>query len=260
MQRPPARLKSIMLRQVFEYLVLPPGSVLVLLLIGVLLRSPFPRLARVLFVTACLWLWLASTPIFAGWLLGTLQNDLPLPATGTLPTADAIVVLGAEADCDGREYDGAVIGQVTMQRVRYAAALNKRTQLPVLVSGGKPNVATPSLAALMRKTLQEEFTVPVRWVEEQSANTSENAQFSADLLTKDNKQTVFLVTSAWHEPRAKASFERFGIHVIPATTAFRDAPYQGLQSLIPQWSALKDTSWALHEICGLSYYRLRHGT
>jgi uncharacterized SAM-binding protein YcdF (DUF218 family) len=251
-----------MLRLLLEYLVLPPASALLLILFGTLLRRMWSGVGRALQVVGVLWLWLASTPAFAGYVLGSLQSERELPPTGQLPAADAIVVLGAEADTDGREYPGAVIGQVTMQRVRYAAALAKRTQLPVLVSGGKPASDVEPLANLMAAALEQEFGVKVQWREDRSADTWENAAFATELLRKDEKQTILLVTSAWHERRAMASFQRQpnALRVIAAPTAFRDVPFQGPQSLLPQWSALRDTSWALHEICGLAYYSIRHGS
>ena len=151
-----------MLRMLLEYLVLPPASALLMILLGTLLRRLWSGVGRAVQVLGVLWLWVASTPLFAGYLLGSLQSERELPPTGQLPAADAIVVLGAEADTDGHEYPGAVTGLVTMQRVRYAAALAKRTQLPVLVSGGKPAVDVEPLAKIMAASLEQEFGVKVQ--------------------------------------------------------------------------------------------------
>src|SRR6185436_11339472 len=97
----------------------------------------------------------------------------------------------------------AVAGPMTMQRVRYAAALQKRTGLPLLVSGGVPRAGLPSLAAMMADAAGE-LGVKAKWREERSGDTRENARFSAELLKADGKKTVMLVTSAFHMPRAAA--------------------------------------------------------
>src|ERR1044071_7619889 len=102
-----------MLRQLLECLLMPPATVLLLILLGALLGRPWPRFGRAVQILGVLWLWIAATPGVAGVLLRSLQTAEALPANGTLPKADAIVVLSAEADRGGTEYGGAVIGAMT---------------------------------------------------------------------------------------------------------------------------------------------------
>jgi uncharacterized SAM-binding protein YcdF (DUF218 family) len=245
-----------MVRRVLEALFLPPASALLLFLLGTVLVRKWRRLGRTLQVAGILWLWLAATPAFAGWLLGSLQFHPALPATGALPEAQAIVVLSAEADLVGAEYGGAVAGPVTMQRLRYGAALQRRTGLPLLVSGGLPATGSPSLAALMANAAKNEFGVPVRWCEERSADTRENATFSASMLQADGVRSVLLVTSAWHMPRSKAAFEAAGLQVIAAPTGFRVPIGDGVTPWIPHWHGLRDTGLALHEWLGRAVYAI----
>ena len=244
------------MRRLLEALILPPSSVLVLILGGTALRHRLPRTGRTLQIVGLLWLWLAATPFVAGTLLRTLQDDPPLPASGPLPQADAIVVLSAAADRIGAEYGGPVAGAMTMQRLRYGAALQRRTGLPILVSGGRPGSNMPSMAELMARALRDEFQVPVRWLEERSYNTAQNAEFSAEILVKAGARRILLVSTAWHLPRAAESFQRHGIEVVPAPTAFRGPPYENYRSLLPHWAALRDTGYAMHEWFGRVYYAL----
>ncbi|MEC9048324.1 MAG: YdcF family protein [Planctomycetota bacterium] len=245
-----------MLRQLFEVLVLPPASALLLLLIGCALRRWRPRMGRGFQVAAVAWIWLASTPCFGGLLLGTLQSAPALPAEGRLPRADAIVVLAAGADRVGGEYGGPVIGPITMQRLRYAAALHRRTGLPLLCSGGAPSSGAPSLAAMMKQTAERELGVSVRWIEERSANTLENLRFSAQLLAESGLSRIFLVTSAWHMPRSVAAAARFGLEPAPAPTGFRGEVFASWRSFAPHWSGLRDTCLAMHEWGGRVVYAL----
>ncbi len=245
-----------MLRQLGEILLLPPASALWLFVVGTLLRRWRPRAGRAVQVVAFAWLWLAATPCVGGWLLASLQTAPALPARGALPVADAIVVLSAEADRDGAEYGGAVAGVMTMQRLRYGAMLQRRTKLPMLLSGGSPGTGLPSLAALMQRAAQDEFAVPVRWLEERSADTRENARFSAELLRAAGVRRILVVTSAWHMPRALACFRGTDLEAIAAPTGFRGPAVDGWASFVPRWSGLRDTSLALHELGGRLYYWL----
>ena len=242
--------------RVLEALSLPPASALLFFLIGGALRRRAPRFGRGLQFFAIVWLWLASTPCVGGLLLQSLQLHPPLPSDAALPPADAIVVLSAGADRVGSEYGRPVVGAMTLQRLRYGVHLHRRTRLPLLVSGGLPARDTPTLAAMMRDAAEREFGVPVRWVEERSADTRENARYSAEMLERDGVTTVLLVTSAWHMPRAVDAFRREGVAVVAAPTAFRSEPFAGWRSFVPSWQGLHDTCLALHEWGGRVVYAL----
>lgn len=245
------------MRRILETLVLPPASALLLLLIGLLLLRRRPRPGRALLWCGLLWLWLAATPLCGGLLLATLQTAPPLPAEGPLPAAEAIVVLSAEADAIGVEYGAPVIGPMTMERVRYAAFLARRTGLPVLTSGGIPRRGVPALAVLMADALEQEFQVPVRWREARSADTWQNAAFSAALLHEAGVRRVLLVSSAFHLPRAAASFSAHGLDVVSAPTAFAALRIDGLASFVPSWQGLRSTCLSLHEWIGRLVYAFR---
>lgn len=247
-----------MLRRVAEACLTPPLLPLLMLCAGFALRRRWRRLGTLLVAVGLLTLWALSTPFVAGHLLRSLQTSPPLPPDGPLPAAGAIVILSAEADRQAPEYGDAVIGPMTLQRVRYGAFLHRRTGLPILCSGGKPAAAAPALGELMRRALVNEFGIrEVRWSEDRSADTFENAQFSVELLQAAGIRSILLVTSAWHLPRAARCFERLGMTVIPAGTGYRAEPYENWLSLVPQWPALRDSCLALHEIYGAAWYRLR---
>src|SRR5712675_1653839 len=136
-------------KRLLEIVLLPPAAFLWLLLLGTALRRRWPRFGRALQLLAILQLWTLSTPAVGGALLRALQPYPPLPATGTLPAADAIVVLSAEGERDAREYGGPSVGSMTLQRIRYAAFLHHRTHLPILTSGGRPGSEREPLATSM---------------------------------------------------------------------------------------------------------------
>lgn len=243
-----------MIRRLLETLVLPPASVLVLFLLGTALLRWRRKLGRSLQVLALVWLWLASTPCVGGMLLHSLQSYPALAADAKNPGAQAIVVLSAGADRTGAEYGGPVIGPMTLQRLRYGITLQRRFQLPLLVSGGRPASHTPTLARMMEVAAEREFGADVAWTEHASADTRENAQLSARILKENGIRRVFLVTTAWHMPRAMQCFENAGIEAIAAPTAFRGEIFASWTSFVPHWNGLRDTCLAMHEWGGRLVY------
>ncbi|MBV6305092.1 YdcF family protein [Candidimonas humi] len=177
-------------------------------------------------------------------------------ASGPLQGAQAIVVISGDIDYHQAEYGGGSAGPSTLERIRYAAYLYCRSALPILVSGGIP-VEGVSSADVMRRELTGLFRVPVRWAEGRSQNTAQNARYSWSLLHSQGIDTVVLVTSATHMPRALESFKRAGFRVIAAPTGFDTPPVMGLLDYIPQMSGLGLSNTALHEWIGRLWYDLR---
>ncbi|MEO1766939.1 YdcF family protein [Thiobacter aerophilum] len=238
-------------------LFLPPGSPLVMLALGWAVWPRRPRLGRALVLAGTLTLGLLSLPFVSASLLRLLAGEPPshLDFSG----AQAIVVLGAGRYQDALEYGGDTVNRLALERLRYAARLARASGLPVLVSGGSPEGRVPE-ASFMKAVLEDEFGVPVRWVEADSRNTWENARFSQRILAREGIERIVLVTHAWHMPRARAVFERAGLKVVPAGTRFYTPRGQGLADWLPDARALLDSSHALHEGLGLMWYRLRGHT
>ena len=93
----------------------------------------------------------------------------------------------------------------------------------MLVSGGSVSGETaPEVAARCARCCNDEFRVPVHWIEERSRNTFKNALESYRVLAPARaSRRVYLVTHAWHMPRARLAFEHAGFTVIPAPTGFQ---------------------------------------
>lgn len=245
---------SWLLSKTIAALLLPPLNLLLLALAGAWLAGRHRRLGRALLAAGLGGLWLLSTPIVANALLDSLSGS-PTPLAAD--QADAIVILGGGRVRDSWEYGGDTLGRFSLERVRYGALLARRLDRPVLVSGGSAQGEAVAEATIMAEALEREFGVPVRWIEAGSRNTRENARMSAELLRRDGVGRVFLVTHAWHLPRARPEFEAVGLVVIPAGTGHSlDSDIRPLDFL-PSAPALYQSYYACHEWIGLLWYRIR---
>lgn len=248
-----------LLRGLLKNIVIPPTSLLLLLLIAWLGWRRWPRFSRALLGVSLLSLWVLSLPVVGGGMLGLLEADYQ-PVSETAPAqlarAQAIVVLGGGRNPDTREYGGDTVNSRSLARLRYGAHLHRQTGLPVLLTGGRVHERDViSEAQLMADVMRNEFQLPVGWQEDNSRNTAENARFSADILQRQQLDTVLLVTHAWHMPRAEAVFAEQGLQVIPAPMGFTDVQFDNPLNWLPSPSALQSSYFALHEWLGGLVYQ-----
>lgn len=239
-------------------LLLPPGIIIVIALLGLILRLRWPTLGGTLVLLAILALFALSLPITARQLLAGLEADVkPLPTSGW--QADAIVVLGGGRLEATPEYGGDTVSATTLERLRYAARLHRATRLPLLVSGGSVYGEPVPEAELMRQALEQDFGIVPKWVEGQSRNTYENASYSKTILEASGVRKVLLVTHASHMPRAEWAFRTVGFETVAAPTAFAAVdPSTRLIHYFPSGFSIYRSSQALHEYLGLWWYRLRY--
>jgi uncharacterized SAM-binding protein YcdF (DUF218 family) len=242
--------------------VVPPLNLVPFGLAGVALAAltRWRRLGLAIAGVALAGLLVLALPFTGGLLIAALERDLPLaPPTDDPPRA--IVVLAAEVDHGERDpaagdTDGQAVdlGPLTVMRLRAAAALARRTGLPVLVSGGKPPDGSVSLAALMAESLRDDFGVPARWLDDRSDDTWENAADSAAILHREGIGSVYLVTHAWHMRRALLAFRHAGLRATAAPVLL-DHPPTGIASdFAPRLSGWRMSFYALHEWIGCLYY------
>jgi uncharacterized SAM-binding protein YcdF (DUF218 family) len=106
----------------------------------------------------------------------------------------------------------------------------------------------------MKDSLENDFHVPVQWIEEQARTTQENASYSATILRKQGIRTVYLVTHAMHMPRALQAFTQEGIQVIPTPTMFATPQRWRVLSFLPNSGSLDSTAAIIHEWVGQMWY------
>lgn len=249
-------------RYILKQLGMPPGSLLILLLAAWLLRRTRPRLAAMLFFLSLGSLYALCLPTTTQWLAGPLENQ-PALKSASWPElsrrADAIVVLGGGREPADTAWESDRPSLFASQRLRYAARLHKASGLPILVSGGLHYGQPPSEARIMADSLQDDYGVSVRWLEEDSRTTRENAFLTAQRLLPEGKQRILLVTDAWHMWRSRWSFEQAGFQVIPAPQGFYSASLpRPLGGWLPESKAFWQNIQLLNEWLGIQVYRVQN--
>lgn len=241
---------------VVKVMVLPPGLLVTLGLTGLLVYRRWRWLGLAFLIATPLLAWLLSMPVFSAFAARPFESFPPLDLKAvSAQHAEAIIVLGGGAYRHAPEYGGGEnVRPLTLERLRYAAHLQRLTHLPLAVSGGVGPYFENSEAALMQRALEEDFGVPVAALEAGSLNTEQNARLSRAALPY---QTIVLVTHAMHMQRAKAQFEHAGFKVIAAPLGFlsyRSRDY-GLPDFVPTLQGLANSHYVIYEAAGALWYR-----
>ncbi len=253
---------DIFLIYVVKALILPPASLIVLAVCGLLISKKRQQLGNNIIIISLLVLCILSLPLVSTF-LASIQEIYKALTVKQLEqsNAQAIIVLGGGVSAAAPEYGNqATIKNKVFDRLRYTVRLSKKTGLPILATGGNVlNEDIPPEAKLIQDTLINDFHIKAKWLEDKSRNTAENAQFSYNLLIKEKISRIVLVTHALHMARAVEQFQKVGFKVTPAPTSFHSYPAQlTVLDFIPSANALRLSTYALHEQLGRWWYRLRY--
>lgn len=250
------------LKKLVSAVVLPPLGPLLLAALGLLLLHHRPRAGKILAWAGLSLALLLITPLSVVPLVRGLEANFPPLDETKLHQADAIVILGGGMRYYAPDFGGQTVNRLTLERLRYGARLARRSGLPVMVSGGstRPSQKTTE-AELMKAALEEDFQIPVQWMETRSRDTRENADYCAAALLPAGARRIVLVTHAAHMQRSVEAFEHAGFRVVPAPTAYLTGPagatgsYEAL-AVMPSMNTAYAGWYAMHEWLGLLAYRL----
>lgn len=236
-------------------LALPPVSFLCLTIVGLLIARRHRPSSRALLCIGVLGLTVLALPFVPDMMIVALEHNLPVnPPPDAMP--QAIVILGGDLTRTA-EAPYALPGLLTLDRLRAGAALQRRTGLPILVTGGTVQPDRTPVATVMADSLRNDFQVPVAWVESASLDTWQNAAFSADILKQRGIRSVYVVTQGWHMPRAVVAFRHAGL-IVTAVPTSMETPFDPIAGdFLPHASAWGWSYFALHEWIGWAWYAIR---
>lgn len=225
----------------------------------VLLLFRGSRSALGVLLVAFAWTWVLATPFAAQALARSLESRYPPTPVDTIPVADAIVVLGGGISPRAeprRDHDL----QQQADRIWFGADLYRAGKAPLMiVTGQRPFVDAGPTAADAAADILERLGVPGDAIVApgRSERTFTDAQVVQAVLERRDLQSILLVTSAMHMPRALATFRKAGIDAAPAPTDFvvTSVPVVAGNTWLPDGHAFALSTAAMHEYVGMLWYR-----
>jgi uncharacterized SAM-binding protein YcdF (DUF218 family) len=172
---------------------------------------------------------------------------------------EGVIVLGGALDSAyvWEGHDQPALNSAAERMTAGVALLRRVPHLRLLFTGGEGELmgSTLSEAERARRFYADQGVDPARLIfESASRSTHENAVLSAQLPGVHPQRPWLLLTSAWHMPRALATFEKAGWNVTPWPTDYRTGTHTPWLAYSLAGSALQWQT-ALHEILGLWVYR-----
>ena len=230
-----------------DYLLLPPGVFILLLLLGAIYAWRF----RTLLLLGAVSLYLLSIKPVANALLEPLESYKAMEA----PSAKVVVFLGGGTNSNAifKAYPDA------FKREVYALIVAKENNLPILFSGGGLGFKEANNTKADIELLKRSFNFNVDcYYEGESLNTWQNAKYSAEFFNnKGWSKDIYLVTSAYHMKRASLMFKNFGFRVNSKSVGYLAEYDDNLFNYMPNMNSLHNSYKAIHEYLGLIFFAFK---
>ncbi len=132
----------------------------------------------------------------------------------------------------------------------------KEGDLEIIISGRDPLREGDQSGMRVKEFLMEQGVAEQAiTLEPESRTTYENAENVRDFV---GRYRFFLVTSAYHTPRAFMTFKNMGMNPVPAPTDYKVKDCCTLLDFLPSPSNLLNSDRAVHEHFGIWYYRVEY--
>jgi uncharacterized SAM-binding protein YcdF (DUF218 family) len=249
------------LSKILGFFALPSNLLIAIGLVGlILLCTRYTRLASWLVVTSLVLIAIAGLSPLGNALILPLEQRFP-PWDASHGPPDGIVVLGGAISPDVSAARGAVALNEAAERMTVTAELARRYPKARIIFSGGSNalIFDDGVEAFFGVQQLEALGVAHERItaEEQSRNTIENAVFSRLLANPKPGERWLLLTSAYHMPRAIASFRAAGFPVEAYPVDWRTrGPADAVKPFASLGDGLRRTDTAVHEWVGLLLYRL----
>lgn len=213
--------------------------------------------AVVVFITI-----IGSTPV-PDRILASLERPYAGRSPESLPTADAIVILGAGACPSRYEIQGLHI-TAAGDRIIMGHALFKMGKAPVILLGGNAlDLSDKKIREcdiihnlLVSWGLPAEAVIPLG----ENGDTHDEALNTRKITKERGWNRILLVTSANHMRRSAAVFRAQGLEITEAPCNFLTSvslPTAPLRPSVPRYEGFVQMATWLHEVIGWQMYRRR---
>jgi uncharacterized SAM-binding protein YcdF (DUF218 family) len=245
------------LKKVATALILPPGLIIVLLVLFAL----FIKKLKAFTIAVAVLLYLVSTEPVKDLLLGPLEVSVPVPTAEEIKACQAYVILG------GGFYDGTPelslkgsLGTDSYPRVLSAFMLYRMDPKPIVPTGGKTHQKR-SEAELTREVLLSLGVKPKDIYLNASGrdvDTMGNAWYVRSILRPVGVTRILVITSAYHAKRSQMIFSRFFDRAVIFPTGYRTAGTEyRYGSFLPDANNIVGVAAALKEYLGIAFYRVK---
>jgi uncharacterized SAM-binding protein YcdF (DUF218 family) len=234
-------------------------SFFLIILIFLLLFTNFKKLtifsAKFLLI---LFLFFGYTPL-SNFLLNKLE-DFIKPSKYPVQQLKGIVVLGGSfnSGLQSKERNEVLLNSSAERLTKVLEIYNKNPKILILFTGfsGELKPQGWSESDMAKKFFLEQGVRSENLIfENKSRNTFENINYSKDII-KNYKGTWGLITSASHMPRSYFGFKRQGLILEPIIVDFKTGTSPIFWISFDIGSGLSNWSMLLHEVVGISYYKI----
>jgi uncharacterized SAM-binding protein YcdF (DUF218 family) len=247
--------------KVANYL-LEPLYILSFFLIILIFFSLFTNFKKLTIFSAkfllILFLFFGYTPL-SNFLLNKLE-DFIKPSKYPVQQLKGIVVLGGSfnSGLQSKERNEVLLNSSAERLTKVLEIYNKNPKILILFSGfsGELKPQGWSESDMAKKFFLEQGVRLENLIfENKSRNTFENINYSKDII-KNYKGTWGLITSASHMPRSYFGFKRQGLILEPIIVDYQTGTSPIFWINFNIGSGLSNWSTLLHEVVGISYYKI----
>lgn len=251
---------SFFLFKLIQLAFVPSNAIALMAVLGLLaLLLRRRRTGITLLVVSNLALFIAGWSPVGPALVMMLEDRFPAPV---LPeTVTGVVMLGGAVDIHVSQDRNQIVVNDNAERITTVAELARRfPQARLILSGGVGHEANDTILTEAEggRRMLVDLGVPSDRLEleDTSRTTYENAVASLAVAKPQPGETWLLVTSAFHMPRAVASFRAVGFPVVPYPVDYRTRPADLRRPIASLTGGLGYSDAAAHEFLGLLGYRL----
>ena len=204
-----------------------------------------------------LFLFFGYTPL-SSFLLSKIE-DFIKPSRYPIHQLTGIIVLGGSFSLEESKERNEVLLNDSAERLTKALEIYKKNPKVLILFSGYSNKLKPT--GWNESDMAKKFFLDqgVRFenliFENQSRNTFENIKYSKDIIT-NYKGTWGLITSANHMPRSYYTFKRQGLILEPIIVDYKTGTSPAFWINFDIEKGLVNWKLILHEIVGISYYKI----
>ena len=234
-------------------------SFFLIILIFLLLFTNFKKLSNIFAkFLLILFLFFGYTPL-SNFLLNKIE-DFIKPSKYPAQQLTGVIILGGSFDLEleSKERNEVLLNSAAERLTKALEIYRKNPRLLILFSGASNKIKPIgwSESDMAKKFFLEQGVRSENLIfENKSRNTFENISYSKDII-KNNKGTWGLITSASHMPRSYFAFKKQGLVLEPISADYRTGTSSIFWINFDIKKGLENWNVILHEVIGISYYKI----